>query len=1226
MTALTSMIKTKWVAGYLHSLLDRMKPGRLRNILHWVACKATGHPVDVASGRVFTHHEDWALPGPLPVSFERVYFSSWANRSGPLGHGWSHAFDEAVWSERGKIVYLTGDGREIEFDTFAFPEHQLPAGVALYEPISRLTLTVDGRGGASVVDPQGLRREFALLPGDTGPRKGWLRLQRIVDPAGHRVQLEYDVRGNLEWLRDSGGRLVWFQHDSQGRLTSVKLPHPSQEGWLVHTQYAYDAEGDLSQVTDPLGHCWHFRYKNHLLVQETDRNGLSFYFAYDGHGEDACCVRTWGDGGIFDHVLDYDKKGKVTFVTNSRSETTAYHMNEIGLVTKIVDPLGAETLYEYHQPSLKLAKETGPAGGETIWTYDERGRLTSLTGPDGARMQIESGDRELPLVATDAMQGRWQWNYDRQGHMVDCIDPLGQRRRLLWQGDADARIPHPGTPASAGRPAQLAGIVDPNGLATQLTHDARGMLASMRTADGAETKWHYDNLGRCTKLIDPKGNAEVREFDPLGRIKAIRTRGGEATQVDYDPEGNVVRVRQGKREMTFAYAGLGRLSTSRDGGLAKHFAYDTEGRLTEISNEHGHSYRFELDPAGRVSAETNFDGNVRRYLRDKAGRVTKVLRANGESTDIAYDAAGRVVQIRHSSGESESYAYRADGLMVLAKNDTATVEFERDLLGRITREILGDEWVGYRHDPVGRRVAMQSSKHLRQSIERDARGRAVRVTAQTGAPAATVAGSSPASGEASITWEARIARDVLGFETERLLPGDVRFSWHSDSGGRPQRHEVWAGGKARRAVQYQWDPGDQLRTTIDSLLGPTGFQHDGIGRLASATYEDGRVQFRTPDAVGNVFRTADRTDRKYSPGGQLRQDQRPDGTLVSCDYDPEGNLVKRTEQRGTQLRVWTYEWNAAGMMTRVRLPEGDAVEFSYDAFARRLSKTYRQQTTRWLWDRNVMLHEWTEAKAGTAENTGDASPTTTWLFDPESYAPMAKLAAGNAYSILTDHLGTPTAMFDTAGSEIWSATVDIDGSYRSETGAAGSCPITWPGQYRDHETGLHYSRYRYYSPDFGGFISQDPLGYPTTDSTYDYVRDPLLVVDPTGLMPWAEPSRMGHHLVPRGKANSVGLSSLGTELDTPTFFPRPYAPGMHEGIHAAQRPTVGKLQGPWQGTADELLSASRAGLDDVSHLRGDLKIPRTGQVLASNVTPAEAFDELMKWHEAEQAKKASPCS
>lgn len=95
---------------------------------------------------------------------------------------------------------------------------------------------------------------------------------------------------------------------------------------------------------------------------------------------------------------------------------------------------------------------------------------------------------------------------------------------------------------------------------------------------------------------------------------------------------------------------------------------------------------------------------------------------------------------------------------------------------------------------------------------------------------------------------------------------------------------------------------------------------------------------------------------------------------------------------------------------------------------------------------------------------------------------------------------------------------------------------------------------------------------------------------------------------------------LASDKDTPTlFFSQPYQPGAHESIHRAQRPHVGRLQGPWAGTGAELINASRAGLKDVSHLRGDLKIPRTGQVLAKNVTPLEAFDALEYWHKQQIA-------
>ncbi|MEH0872582.1 RHS repeat-associated core domain-containing protein [Serratia liquefaciens] len=47
----------------------------------------------------------------------------------------------------------------------------------------------------------------------------------------------------------------------------------------------------------------------------------------------------------------------------------------------------------------------------------------------------------------------------------------------------------------------------------------------------------------------------------------------------------------------------------------------------------------------------------------------------------------------------------------------------------------------------------------------------------------------------------------------------------------------------------------------------------------------------------------------------------------------------------------------------------------------------------------------------------------------------------------------------------------------SEGRAELRTPIKFQGQYHDHETGLHYNRYRYYDPEVGRFVGKDPIGY-----------------------------------------------------------------------------------------------------------------------------------------------------
>lgn len=54
--------------------------------------------------------------------------------------------------------------------------------------------------------------------------------------------------------------------------------------------------------------------------------------------------------------------------------------------------------------------------------------------------------------------------------------------------------------------------------------------------------------------------------------------------------------------------------------------------------------------------------------------------------------------------------------------------------------------------------------------------------------------------------------------------------------------------------------------------------------------------------------------------------------------------------------------------------------------------------------------------------------------------------------------------------------------------------------YFDEETELCYNRYRYYNPDSGSYISQDPLGIESTNpNIYSYVHDSNTFIDPFGL-------------------------------------------------------------------------------------------------------------------------------
>ena len=295
--------------------------------------------------------------------------------------------------------------------------------------------------------------------------------------------------------------------------------------------------------------------------------------------------------------------------------------------------------------------------------------------------------------------------------------------------------------------------------------------------------------------------------------------------------------------------------------------------------------------------------------------------------------------------------------------------------------------------------------------------------------------------------------------------------------------------------------------------------------------------------MGNVYDSADRTDRTYARGGQLREDRR-----WRYHYDKQGNLVLKTKRKiradlehavpqtegkgffglfsnntskerreQEELIAWhpgdyAYTWLPNGILGSVTRPDGKTVTFKYDALGRRIEKSFNGRVHRYLWDGDVVLHEWeydeTERPQPIVAENGEVSfdrpePTdnlVTWVYDTDSYVPTAKLVNGKRYGIVSDYIGRPVQAYDEHGTPVWQADYDIYGNLRNLRGDSQFVPFRQLGQYEDEETGLYYNRFRYYDPNTGGYISQDPIGLAGNNPTlYAYVSDANSWVDLFGL-------------------------------------------------------------------------------------------------------------------------------
>ena len=567
----------------------------------------------------------------------------------------------------------------------------------------------------------------------------------------------------------------------------------------------------------------------------------------------------------------------------------------------------------------------------------------------------------------------------------------------------------------------------------------------------------------------------------------------------YDGIDNLLAYKDDHQEVEYGYEGMWKLTRRKDARGIICFLHDREERLLEIINEKGEHYAFAMDGAGNVLQEEGFDGGVRKYVRDRAGRVIKETLPSGKFKEYEYDRCGRVTRVTHDydKAEEQTYGYYASGRLAEARNEHAIVSFRYDNMGLPVEERSNEHVIKRTYDKSGQIATLTSSLGADLTYERN----------ELGELTCFSAGQAEAPGR----FESRHEYDSLGFELERMLPGGVTQSFAYDDIGRLIDSKTRQSSKVRRERKYHWGKADRLLRTEDNRFGTTTYEYSPTGHLQKAVYADGREEYRLSDKAGNLFDDLDRKLRKYLRGGKLEQSG--EWRFV---YDRDGQLVEKYKGSGkwwdSKSERWRYIWNQNGTLKEVRPPGGgdfafDAL-FTYDALGRRLSKDAIGITC-WLWNGNVPLHEWTpsQSRNENGEIEENQKDLRTWLFEEESFVPLALFQDGKAYSIVTDHLGTPVEAYNEQGEEVWYRRLDMNGKVIEERSMNYTSykdyvkiPFLFQGQYYDEEIKLAYNRFRYYAPELGRYISEDPIRFNSREyNLYSYVFDTNTIIDSYGL-------------------------------------------------------------------------------------------------------------------------------
>ncbi|WP_321846346.1 DUF6531 domain-containing protein [Paraburkholderia bannensis] len=1023
--------------------------------------KCAQDPVDVASGEVLETRTDLSIPGVLPLELRRRYRTRSDDR-GLLGRRWSDNWSQRLTLENGRFVrFHDGAGLAVGFDA---PEIALN-GINLREPRYRLA---GSRAEPRIFDQdtRQLRIFAPLVDGGTS------HLTRIEDLDGNSIDFGYDVDGRLGQLTHSDGyRLVVSHHGPQGNCEKIVL---------------HDADGDVHTLVE-------YRYHEGMLACVASFQRGELHYAYDGHG----WMTQWSDSDQTEVRYRYDETGRVIETGTAQGFHTGrfeyergvtrvidadgewhYVYNDDGLVTEERNPLGHTTRSEWEFG--RLMASVDPIGKRTEFRYDERGKLIAVINASGRVVGFEYDDEQRLTATLLPGENNISLAYDQLRRVVKRTEPdgtttayrYGSRGELLRviQGERETRLDYddrlrltdielPGG-AHFKREVDVFGRVlkqtAPDGLVTLFDYAAgadnrRGSLRAVTKPDGSSTRVRYNNEGLPVEWIDPLGRSTQRSYGPFDLLTASTDAAGQTTRFEYDHATRLTKVINALGEVwSYRYDAAGRLAEEVDwGGRATCYERDAIGRLLVKSLPDGGQWHYAYDAFDRLSAIDA--GDVRLgYRYDARGRLASAEihgKDHSHITRFAYDKNGRLIG-EDQHGELLRHIYNANGQRSLRITPHRETAYAYDALGALTQ--MGG--MSIQRDNLGREIGRQAGEFVARQ-QYDALG--------------------------------RIHRQIAGPESAfEALPGTpaqafthlTRHLYHYDAAGQLERFESEAD-----TFTYQRDQRGQVIKAESLLQAPEHFSYDAAMNV-SAHGTNGAID-----------------THQYRRGGLPER-----VGYARFRYDARGRTIEKTVERpGFRPQTWQYTWDGLNRLVKIATPERGVWAYRYDALNRRIEKRQigASEAVKFLWDGPMLAERWIEKRDGT---TGRA---VTWHIEPSGFAPLAQETDEGLFPVLTDQIGSPRAIFDPSGKNVWTASYSLWGRLLPSKRAANDeshtrgldTTLRFPGQWADDESGLSYNLNRYYEADTAQYLSSDPIGLQGGFRTQGYVADPCAQFDPLGL-------------------------------------------------------------------------------------------------------------------------------
>jgi len=956
------------------------------------------------------------------------------------------------------------------------------------------TLIDDGQ----TEDPQNLRgvtyrKITEITPKQKIPCFGLPEIleEKTIDPSGNEILLHKTV-----YTYTPFGKVLKEEHyDAKGTYKySILNNYDDKERLVLQTNqlgstttFTYDANNNPTSISGP-------------------KPGQHKEITYDKANRPIRIADWQTDGTILIIEKKYDKLGRLIEEIDPCKNKTQFEYDPMGRLVKTTHPDGAIEQKEYDLFD-NVIKETDALGYETLKTYNCWAQVTSIQHPDGSKEIFTYNPTGTLASHSDKNGALSQYTYDIFDHPIKTETYSSSKQPLK-------------TTVSSWTPFQKLSETD-GVLTTVYAYDFAGRKTTEQNAY-RQIHYNYDDLGRLS--VSKEGDTEIiEEHDPLGQfIEKRKEKAGtiqSKEEYSYDENGNRTRVinSQGVTETIFStdnkplsivdtigfvtqyrYSydnsfiqtiidpkGIQTLSIhdsrNREAGSLKkntrdaiiqHYEniYDKTGNRTQLIHTvysdstpvNTITHHWEYGPMGRIERFLESGMRETRYLYDDKGRLQTLIKPNGRSLHHEYDDLGRLSRF-YAQDFDYQYQYDQNDRVTTIEDKTCKTTTTRsyDPLGNILQETLASGLSFFNtYDTMGRRVSLklpdsstityvydgfylyqvQRGNYTHTYLERNLEGQIAKVRL-------------PDSEEISIE------RDKLGRYANYHSPYYTAFYPKNSYDGN----------------------GNLLRYQFKDPLGKTDytFSYDDLDQLIAES--DHTYQF---DSLYNRLKK-DELDYTIDALCQVKNDGK-----VAYEYDACGNLIADG--------IWKYSYDSLDRL--ISIDNGSTrIEYSYDPFNRRLSKTIIgwcfNTSTYYMWDGD------NEIGIVDEKNRIQELRVLGEGLGAEIGAAILYELNGKSYIPIHDHRGCVVVLIDPKTKkpvECYRYT-----AFGEELTNSILSPWRFASKRVDKETDLVFFGRRYYHPHLGRFITHDPEGFEDGPNLYAYLHNcPLADFDPYGLWSW----------------------------------------------------------------------------------------------------------------------------